>query len=296
MLSLLALLTFLFFSFSLAIPVPGTFNTKPTTSTTTTTTTAVNENDLVMIRDTIEGFYETIVDEVLSTHTENLLMQLTHSSAGRRMHLLQSQAMRLSDGPIPGTCVAKLGSNIGRRIHEQNALVFGSIQTVVSETLPAVWPDYPTNGMGRHRMVNQQQQLLEQDDAIDDSSMVAQHEVASALYSLNMAVSHHLLNVYDKFDLENELRQDLADCVEQQQQQHIKQLEQEEDEGIIAYLTGLASRTLQRFVQLNHGCPGAAFLESHMQAVRTDLQTELEARVGDLVTILYNDLYDQAAF
>lgn len=167
----------------------------------------------------------------------------------------------------------------------------------MSETLPAVWPDYPTNDMGRHRMVNQQQQLLEQDDAIDDSSMVAQHEVASALYSLNMAVSYHLLNVYDKFDLENELRQDLAACVEQQQQQlDIKQLEQKEDEGIIAYLSGLASRALQRFVQLNHGCPGAAFLKSHMQAVRIDLQTELEARVGDLVTILYNDLYDQAAF
>lgn len=192
-----------------------------------------------------------------------------------------------------GTCVAKLGSNIGRRIHEQNDLVFGSIQTAVSETLPAVWPDYPTNDKSRHRMVNQQQQLLEQDEAIDDSSMVAQHEVASALYSLNMAVSYHLLNVYDQFDLENELRQDLAACVEQQQQQ---QQEEKEDEGVMAYLISLASRALQRFVQLNHGCPGAAFLKSHMQAVRTDLQTELEARVGDLVTILYNDLYDQAAF
>lgn len=98
MLSLLSLLTFLFFSFTLAIPVPGTLNTNPTSAL----TTAVNNNDIVMIRDTIEGFYETIVDEVLSTHTENLLVQLTHSSARRRMHLLQSQAMLLSDEPIPG--------------------------------------------------------------------------------------------------------------------------------------------------------------------------------------------------
>ena len=60
-------------------------------------------SNAVMIRDTIEGFYETVVDDVLSAHTEDLLVMLTHSPRNKKLKLLQAQATTLRDGsPLQG--------------------------------------------------------------------------------------------------------------------------------------------------------------------------------------------------
>ena len=60
-------------------------------------------SNAVMVRDTIEGFYETVVDDVLSAHTEDLLVMLTHSPRTRKLKLLQSQATTLRGSPLQGT-------------------------------------------------------------------------------------------------------------------------------------------------------------------------------------------------
>ncbi|KAI9496013.1 hypothetical protein BDB00DRAFT_811393 [Zychaea mexicana] len=288
-------------------------------------------SNAVMIRDTIEGFYETVVDDVLSAHTEDLLVMLTHSPRTKKSKLLQSQATTLRGSPLQGKnnmifvlctciftslfitastlflplcrtlftynmhffvitdgCLVKMPGYIGNHLHQLNARVFGAIRGVVGEALPAVWPDY---------------------DALEATLMttdapppVPQHQIASALYSLNLAVGHRLTQVFEDFDLLNRLRHDLAACDEA----IADAVEDENNNSGLQLLTTKVSMT-DYIINAGHrflhrvfwmqGCNkfdnDARFLETWLRAARADLRSELESRVGDLIMTIYNDLYDE---
>lgn len=51
-----------------------------------------------LIRSAVEDHYSSMIDDVLSTHAEDLLLKLTHASRCQRHRLLQSQANALSSG------------------------------------------------------------------------------------------------------------------------------------------------------------------------------------------------------
>lgn len=72
--------------------------------------------DMALMRDTIEGFYETVVDDVMSAHTEELLVMLLHSPRSKKVQMLRTQASEMSQTPFQGkkerkkermACVAK---------------------------------------------------------------------------------------------------------------------------------------------------------------------------------------------
>ena len=169
---------------------------------------------------------------------------------------------------------------IGNELHQLNARVFGAIRGVVGEALPAVWPDY---------------------DALDATLMttdapppVPQHQVASALYSLNLAVGHRLTQVFEDFDLLDRLRHDLGACDEavaaaDEPHLSIKM-------SISDYIVNAGHRFIHRMLWMQ-GCSkwdnDTRFLETWLRTARADLRSELESRVGDLIMTIYNDLYDE---
>ncbi|KAI7853142.1 hypothetical protein BDC45DRAFT_570301 [Circinella umbellata] len=250
-------------------------------------------SNAVMIRDTIEGFYETVVDDVLSAHTEDLLVMLTHSPRNKKLKLLQAQATTLRDGSsLQDACLAKMPGYIGNQLHQLNARVFGAIRGIVGEALPAVWPNY---------------------DALEATMMsteapppVPQHQVATALYSLNLAVGHRLTQVFEDFDLLDRLRNDLSAC-----DQSIADSIQEDT--TITTITTTSTMTTTKMTMTDYivnaghrfihrlfwtrGCGkfdnDTRFLETWLRSARADLRSELETRVGDLIMTIYNDLYNE---
>lgn len=52
-------------------------------------------SNAVVIQDTIEGFYESAVDEILSAQTEELLATLTQTPVHHRINMLRHQASYL---------------------------------------------------------------------------------------------------------------------------------------------------------------------------------------------------------
>ncbi|KAI9251414.1 hypothetical protein BDA99DRAFT_608106 [Phascolomyces articulosus] len=243
-------------------------------------------SNAVMMRDTIEGFYETVVDDVLSAHTEDLLVMLTHSPRNKKLKLLQSQATTLRGSPLQDGCLVKMPGYIGNQLHQLNARVFGAIRGIVGEALPAVWPDY---------------------DALESTMMttespppVPQHQVASALYSLNLAVGHRLTQVFEDFDLLDRLRHDLAACdqaiADTVQEDSTLTMKSTTKMTMTDYIINTGHRFIHRLFW-TRGCGkfdnDTRFLETWLRTARADLRSELESRVGDLIMTIYNDLYNE---
>ncbi|KAG0175421.1 hypothetical protein DFQ28_000051 [Apophysomyces sp. BC1034] len=93
----------------------------------------------VNIRDTIEGYYENIVDEVLSTNSEVFLLDLTHMrsiQSGR----LRLEASQLGLKNVNDDCLFKMPGIIAQNVHQLNEQVFGSIDGLVSTYLPLLLP------------------------------------------------------------------------------------------------------------------------------------------------------------
>ncbi|KAI9314472.1 hypothetical protein BX666DRAFT_1879521 [Dichotomocladium elegans] len=226
-----------------------------------------------ILRETIEDFYESVVDEVLSTRTENLLGKLTHSPTGHKFQLLQLQASRLSDEPLHGSCLAKFSGFIGTEVHQQNAHVYDSVHAAVTDALEALWPELDLFKVTEEK----------------DLPLIAKHEVASVLYSLNLAVTHRLTQVYDEFSLLDKLSLDLKACEDEAAKDPVVVVHAS---SFLDNITNYAQRITVSIAQRIGYQRDTRFVESHLGAVRQELQSELDSRVGDLVISVYNELYD----
>ncbi|KAI9320129.1 hypothetical protein BX666DRAFT_1919450 [Dichotomocladium elegans] len=236
-----------------------------------------------VIRDTVETFYRTVVDDVLSTHTEDLLVRLTQTPRPKRLPLLRSQSQSLGNGKMEHTkfiliclfadaCIAKLPSFIGHQIRQQHNRVIEILPSTVDEALTAVWPEYRLAGV----------------------IPIAQFQVASMSYSINLAVSHRLRQTIETFNLLDRLYEDLAMCessFSSTAEDHQSSSIAPSNNNYVAYIANFGYRLWHRFAQTEE--TDERFLQTYLLAIKADLRSELEARVGEMVMAIYGDLYSR---
>lgn len=197
-------------------------------------------SNTMMIQETVTSFYETVVDEVVSAHSEDLLAKTRRH--GKYKSAVIQQKDRLTS--ILDSCVARY---VGYHIHALNKQVYAAIFPILGGTLPAVWPA--------------------------DNRMLTEDQVASALYSLNQAVSDGLARTFDEYQLLDRVR-------------HACRSRDPVALFGRRWIGYLLPRVISQNVDLH-------FLKDHLQNVRTELSKELDCRAGDLVMTIYNDLYEQ---
>lgn len=245
-----------------------------------------------LIRSAVEDHYSSMIDDVLSTHAEDLLLKLTHASRCQRRRLLQSQANALSSGtfshgmythslPQPlvayitnltllhslDACVARLPEYIGHHIHEQTRHVAQAVTPAVEESLIALWPEYHLVG----------------------ALPTAQHQISSVLYSVNLAVGDQLHRTLDAFDILGRVRNDLETC-----QQSSTPVLQQRNSSILKLCFTNVRCMLRRLLAAGSTSDqddGEHLLDTYSEAMKADLRSELEGRVGELVMTVFDDLY-----
>ncbi|KAI8332855.1 hypothetical protein BC941DRAFT_473892 [Chlamydoabsidia padenii] len=86
----------------------------------------------LMIHDDIQTHYETMVDEIISTHSEDILFQLANSMNDRQSleQLLQPQAIALLGYPVQETCLKRMPSMIAKHLHDLHTKVLDTIEPV----------------------------------------------------------------------------------------------------------------------------------------------------------------------
>ncbi|KAJ8656870.1 hypothetical protein O0I10_007467 [Lichtheimia ornata] len=221
-----------------------------------------------LIRSAVEDHYSSMIDDVLSTHAEDLLLKLTHASRCQRRRLLQSQANALSSGTFShDACVARLPEYIGHHIHEQTRHVAQAVTPAVEESLIALWPEYHLVG----------------------ALPTAQHQISSVLYSVNLAVGDQLHRTLDAFDILGRVRNDLETC-----QQSSTPVLQQRNSSILKLCFTNVRCMLRRLLAAGSTSDqddGEHLLDTYSEAMKADLRSELEGRVGELVMTVFDDLY-----
>lgn len=180
-------------------------------------------------------------------------------------------------------CLAKLPGYVGAHVYQLNAEMFEAISPIIEEMLPQLWPDYK----------NLEDTVMSSEDPAPPA--VPHYQIASALYSLNQAVSHELATVLDKFKLIDRVRQDMLGCeqaIEETQDTMTDNIRNYLVQARHRFLTGLGKMLNREHDPMEHDSH-QFFLQSYLRAARRELWSELEARLGDLVMTIYNDIYDQ---
>ncbi|KAF7728816.1 hypothetical protein EC973_005442 [Apophysomyces ossiformis] len=93
------------------------------------------------IRDAVEGYYENIVDEILSTNSETFLLDLTHMrsiQSGR----LRSVASQLNLENLNDACLLEMPAIIAKNVQQLNEQVYDSVNVLLDRYLPLLLPRY----------------------------------------------------------------------------------------------------------------------------------------------------------
>lgn len=136
------------------------------------------------LRDTAQSHYESIVDDVLGQHNEDILSKLSLAiqDPHHLYQLLKPEAEFLIDSEPIQVCVAQMPGMIANQIHEQSNVVYNRIYPL----LQATWATF-------------------------DSDF--QHlDLANALELLNMQVAEDIIRTLEEFDLLTQVKQTLVDC------------------------------------------------------------------------------------
>ncbi|ORZ18036.1 hypothetical protein BCR42DRAFT_490690 [Absidia repens] len=149
----------------------------------------------LVIHDDIQTYYENIVDEIISTRSEDVLMKLAHSMSNDESleSLLQPQAITLLDHPVQGTCLARMPGMIAQQLHRLHTKVLDAIEPAVDSLLKT----YPLT-------------ITELDDGQPQPQQMQQN-----LVLLNNAMDQHVMQVLKQAHLEHKVALQLAVCENQ---------------------------------------------------------------------------------
>ncbi|KAG1447472.1 hypothetical protein G6F56_009250 [Rhizopus delemar] len=157
-------LILLYLTIVLALPLQTSFKAIQTTR-------SIEEEECYV--NTIEH-YENIVDVVLSSESEELLINLSHIPRATLDHTLQTQAYAMGIYPLNRLQRVKMPVIIGKHIHEMNLRIYQSIQ--------------PT---------------------IDHYWSIVYNQETQPLSSLNGIIAQHLMDQIDAYNLLGKIKQDL---------------------------------------------------------------------------------------
>ncbi|KAI8982483.1 hypothetical protein BDF20DRAFT_912637 [Mycotypha africana] len=246
----------------------------------------------MLLKDTALAHYESIVDDVLSEHNENLLTQLSTiiKDPHEIVSTLKPEAKHIlaSQTEISDVCVAQMPGIIANYIHELTNDIYSSIEGIISSHWKKSDIEYRRlvlDAVTSHLNKNDEQHVLT--------------ELMGSLEIINMEIADQLLFVVEQFDLFGKMSDALKSCqslfsdtVDDQRQEEVKK--EGKTAGFISKIwnaflvsvTQSATMTSNRFdTRNNHG-----LLSKYILELRIDLQSELFSRVYELARNIYEDL------
>ncbi|CAO3596195.1 unnamed protein product [Absidia cylindrospora] len=276
----------------------------------------------LMIHDDIQGYYENILDEVISTHNEDVLVQLAHSMNDQHSleRLLQPQAIAILHHPVQETCLTRMPGLIAQHLHHLHTKLLDRIEPTIDTLLKS------------HSLLLTEQQ--EHDD------LPARHQqdmdMMEKLTLLNKAVDQHVMQIFNQARLEHKLALDLSACEIQQNQlasstpasSHPVPLPQNRSLWLLlknlwkkAAEAASSRRPGRMMAELgDHDCnknivldnlvtvvdgeyqererdslfiPGPSLLQTHLNTIAGSLHSEFKTRLADLHTMLRSDVFDE---
>ncbi|KAG0165076.1 hypothetical protein DFQ28_009262 [Apophysomyces sp. BC1034] len=225
-------------------------------------------SDLV-VRDTLQGYYENMVDDVIGGYNEQLLVWLVHSMNTVQLNtIIKTQASLLGLDHASGACLMKMPGIIAKHVNRISNIVLSTIDPTVDHFLPVLGPRDATT-----------------------------EELETAFTSLNQVVGHHLLQSIDNYDLLMQVTQDMETCEEQYEDEDD---DMDSDAASLDLLTDsdiwswLSHRLPGFLFQKKHPQPPleTAFLDDYLTTIKDQIWVELDARVPDLITTIQADLLE----
>ncbi|KAI9299538.1 hypothetical protein BJ944DRAFT_274150 [Cunninghamella echinulata] len=290
--------------------------------------TELSTTNQMILYDDIQGYYENILDEIISTQSEDLLVRLSNAKndMDQLTSLLQPQANALlssssfsSSNTLNPTCLQRMPSMIAHQLHDIHSEMMSSVEP----SLQSVF--------SRHF-----------DFSKKELNDMTPEEFYTQLKALHQELSHQLLSLFKHQPLEKELTQALIQC---EQQQTINQLHDEKKKAmpdVWSFLRGWlnngfsttpASEKKQRKVKMmaelnnkmikkdqlvivvngnnyHHYEPspyqdqdeqdddsfitsGPTLLQSYLNLIYDSLTLEFDARLLDLYNTLRSDVFDE---
>lgn len=224
----------------------------------------------VMIHDDIQSHYENMVDEVVSTHSEDILFRLARAMTDEDSldALLQPQATVLLDHPVQGksfsslqidliliphrfigTCLNRMPSMIAKQLHDLHAKALATIEPTLDS--------FPFN---------------------QDTDMM-QH-----LSQLNVIMDQKMMTVLEHHPLEHNVALALSACE--------RQLAPPPRRSLWLLLKPFWKASASQMTQTSNSVPETTFLQSHLEAVAESLHLEFKLRLVDLYRTVQTDKYD----
>ncbi|CEG76508.1 hypothetical protein RMATCC62417_11398 [Rhizopus microsporus] len=140
---------------------------------------------------TVVQNYENLVDTVLSSESEIFLIELTHQPRIKLHQALKIQANALGIHNITHSQIVKMPVIIGKRIHEMNAEIYKSVESIVS----LYWNTVDTSFSSLNAMIAQE--LIERIDDYDLLNRVKQDILAyDSTSSLSSWIKHRITSFF----------------------------------------------------------------------------------------------------
>ncbi|KAI8874738.1 hypothetical protein K501DRAFT_289660 [Backusella circina FSU 941] len=224
----------------------------------------------MVIRDTAQFHYETIVDEVISVHNEDLLSELTVMirDPHHLTSVLRPQTEYLGLTSISDICIVQMPGSIANEIHELSKEIYSSVSRVVAE--------YWTSGDNYYRKV-----------VLNSMEEEREEELAAAIEISNMKITDSIMDVIDNFDFISRVKNNVMSCQNMLYEEDIY----EEDSLTQKLWTAILSATKAKHDESLHSINvNRGFLYRYLQELTSDLQTQLNGRVYDLASNINEDL------
>ncbi|KAL9558063.1 hypothetical protein MBANPS3_001086 [Mucor bainieri] len=200
-------------------------------------------------------YYENLVDNTLSSESEELLINLIHLPKASMKNILTLQAESMGFKAISDKQLNKMPSLIGKHIQAMNTQIYEAIEPIVKSHWSAVWD----------------KQLLYTDD---------QEEILSFLSSLNGIVAKKLMDQVGAFDLLEKVKQDMVALYEKEQEQSWFHWFSSTKKIVLSFEDTVAEED-------------ANFLRQHVTDIRTSLLMELHIQFMDFFTRVQSDIIEQ---
>ncbi|KAI8636425.1 hypothetical protein BD408DRAFT_426125 [Parasitella parasitica] len=236
----------------------------------------------MLIRDTAQAHYESIIDDILSQHNEGLLTEL--SIVIKNPHDMQAalrpQSELLMGSPnIQDVCVAQMPGMIANQIHELSNEIYSSVDAIVSELWTTADIEYRQIILNAINKGHWEQEVMD--------------ELVASLELLNMDIADRVIAAVDRFDILYKVKLALKSCQSIFDQENNPFAAEDQEEETLtekiwtAILVSFTSKSGQESIKQE---PQHGFLNRYIFELTSDLQSELYSRVFELAKGVYEDL------
>ncbi|CAO3606848.1 unnamed protein product [Mucor fragilis] len=237
----------------------------------------------LLIKDTAQAHYESIIDDILSQHNEGLLTELSiviKTPHDMQTALRPQSELLMGSSNIQDVCVAQMPGMIANQIHELSNELYSSVDAIVSEFWTTADIEY------RQLILNAINKGLWEQEVMD--------ELVASLELLNMDIADHIIAAIDRFDILYKVKMALKSCQSIFDEENNPFAAEDEEETLTekiwtAILVSFTSTSSQASSGVREA-PQHGFLNRYIFELTSDLQSELYSRVYELARSVYEDL------